>query len=143
MGYSLEGDAYKNAMYLDMSLFGPAGALYSTIEDMVLWDRALYEGRLVKADLLEQAFTPAKLKDGTVVSHYGFGWVLGKSRGLDEVRATGTMPGFEAQILRIPSRRFSVIVLCNCTELGAFNLAHEIAEIYLWEVMEPRDPTNP
>jgi CubicO group peptidase (beta-lactamase class C family) len=143
-GYSREGDTYKNAMYFDMSLFGPSGALYSTIEDMVLWDQALYGGKLIRTELLQQAFTPARLNDGTTIDHYGFGWVLGRNRGLDEIRATGMMPGFESQIVRIPSRRFSVIILSNCTELGVLTLAHEIAEIYLWPIMEPREPAaNP
>lgn len=133
-GYSREGGTYMNAMYVDMSIFGPSGALYSTIEDMALWDQSLYGDTLVKADLLRQAFTRAELNDGTTAD-YGFGWVLGKNRGLDEIRATGMAPGFAAQIVRIPSRRFSVVILSNCDNLGVLPLAHEIAEIYLWEVM--------
>lgn len=135
-GYCREGEGYRNASYFDTSVFGPAGCLYSTIEDMILWDQALGGGKLVKADLLAQAFSPAKLSDGSPVAHYGFGWVLGKHRGLDEVRATGMMPGFEAQIIRIPSQRFSVVVLSNCIGMGVFDLAHQIAEIYLAEHME-------
>ena len=139
-GYSRDGAAYKNAMYFDMSLFGPSGALYSTIEDMVLWDQALYGGdKLVKPELLRQAFTPARLNDGSPVNHYGFGWVLGNNRGLDEVRATGMMPGFAAQIVRIPSQRFSVIILSNCDALDVLDLAHKIVEIYLGQVMTPRE----
>ena len=138
-GYSREGAAYKNATYFDMSIFGPSGVLYSTIEDMALWDQALYGETLVKAEILRQAFTRAKLNDGTTAD-YGFGWVLGKNRGLEEIRATGMAPGFMAQIVRIPAQRFSVIILSNCDALDALNLAHEIAEIYLWEVMAPREP---
>ncbi len=138
-GYSRQGDTYKNAMYFNMSLFGPSGALYSTIEDMARWDQALYGDTLVKSELLRQAFTRAKLNDGTTAD-YGFGWVLGKNRGLEEIRATGMAPGFMAQIVRIPAQRFSVIILSNCDAVDALNLAHEIAEIYLWEVMAPREP---
>jgi CubicO group peptidase (beta-lactamase class C family) len=138
-GYSREGGTVKNATYFDMSIFGPSGALYSTIEDMTLWDQALYGDTLVKAELLRQAFTGAKLNDGTTAD-YGFGWVLGKNRGLDEIRATGMAPGFMAQIVRIPAQRFSVIILSNCDALDALDLAHEIAEIYLWEIMTPREP---
>jgi len=136
-GYSRDGTMYKNAMYFDMSLFGPSGALYSTIEDMVLWDHALYGDKLLKPELLPQAFSPAKLNDGSLVNHYGFGWVLGNNRGLDEVRATGMMPGFAAQIVRIPSQRFSVVILANCDGLDVLDLAHEIAEIYLGQIMSP------
>ena len=130
-GYWPRRHTYKNAMYFDMSLFGPSGALYSTIEDMVLWDQALDAGKLVKPELLRQGFSPAKLNDGSLVKHYGFGWVLGSNRGLAEVRATGMMPGFAAQIVRIPSERVSVIILSNCNALPVLDLAHKIAEIYL------------
>ncbi len=138
-GYSRDGTAYKNAMYFDMSLFGPSGALYSTIDDMTLWDQTLHGNKLVKPELLRQAFSPAELNDGSLVNHYGFGWVLGNNRGLDEVRATGMMPGFTAQIVRIPAQRFSVIILSNYDGLSVLDLAHEIAEIYLGQIMSPRE----
>ena len=138
-GYVRRDGVCKNATYVDMSIFGPSGALYSTIEDMALWDQALYGEALVRADLLRQAFTRVKLSDGTAAD-YGFGWVLAKNRGLEEIRATGMAPGFTAQIVRIPSQRFTVVILSNCDSLGVLKLAHEIAEIYLGEVMTPREP---
>jgi CubicO group peptidase (beta-lactamase class C family) len=107
---------------------------------MTRWDQALYSDTLVKADLLRQAFAPARLSDGSVVDHYGFGWVLGKNRGLEEVRATGMMSGFKAQIIRIPSQQFCVVILSNCDALDVLDLAHKIVEIYLHEVMTPPEP---
>ena len=40
-GYERQGAGYRNAAYLDMSLPYAAGSLYSTVEDLALWDRAL------------------------------------------------------------------------------------------------------
>ena len=139
-GYARAGEAYKNAPYVDMSIFGPSGSIYSTIEDMALWDQAWYGEKLVKADLLRQAFTRAKLNSDTTAD-YGFGWVLATNRGLEEVRATGMAPGCRAQIVRIPAQKFSVIILSNCESLGVLDLAHKIVEIYLGRIMTRREPS--
>src|SRR5205823_5102992 len=40
-GYRLDGDGLKNAEYLDMAQPYAAGSLYSTVEDLARWDRAL------------------------------------------------------------------------------------------------------
>jgi len=41
-GYENGLDGMRNAPFLDMLLPHAAGALYSTVEDLYLWDRALY-----------------------------------------------------------------------------------------------------
>lgn len=41
--------------------------------------------------------------------------------------------------MRIPSQRFCVIVLSNCDTLDVLDLAHKIVEIYLGQVMAPRE----
>jgi CubicO group peptidase (beta-lactamase class C family) len=46
-GYSLKPDGYTNAPYLDMSIPYAAGSLYSTVEDLYLWDQALSTEKLL------------------------------------------------------------------------------------------------
>jgi CubicO group peptidase (beta-lactamase class C family) len=41
-GYARTFDGYTNSPYLDMSLPYAAGSLYSTVEDLYIWDQALY-----------------------------------------------------------------------------------------------------
>jgi hypothetical protein len=55
-----------NAPYLDMSLPYAAGSLYSTVEDLYLWDQALYTDKLVPSDLKQKLFTPN-------LNNYSFG----------------------------------------------------------------------
>ena len=50
------------------------GGLFSTLDDLFLWDQALSIERLVPKAALEQAFTFGTTDDGTPVS-YGFGWI--------------------------------------------------------------------
>ena len=47
--------------------------IYSSVDDMLIWDQALYSEKLVKASTLKTAFTPGRLADGSI-KEYGFGW---------------------------------------------------------------------
>ena len=57
-GYVLDARRLRNAPYLDMSIPYAAGSLYSTVEDLYQWDRALYTDKLLGADLKKTMFTP-------------------------------------------------------------------------------------
>ena len=46
-GYEKNGNQFVNANYLDMSLPYAAGSLYSTVEDLYLWDQALYQHKIL------------------------------------------------------------------------------------------------
>ena len=68
-GYVLATNGYENAPYLDMSIPYAAGSLYSTVEDLYKWDRALYTDKLLPANLKKTMFTP-------VLHDYAFGWSI-------------------------------------------------------------------
>jgi CubicO group peptidase (beta-lactamase class C family) len=107
------------------------GQVNSTIEDMYKWDLALYTSKLVKASTLAAAFTAGRLNDGTPIS-YGFGWGLGKYRGLHFVSHGGDTDGFVAQITRFPEQHFTVVLLSNFEQFTpAFAITNKIAGIYL------------
>ena len=91
---------------------GP-GRVSSTSEDLLKWDRALYGKKLVKAETLSQAFSPAKLNDGTL-SQYGFGWHMETSPKLGKVvRHSGDNPGYQTQFIRYIDVDKTVILFCN------------------------------
>ena len=145
-GYSIGSNGgYVNAEYIDMSGPHAAGALYSTVEDLYLWDQALHTDKLLKASTLEQAFTPAKLSGGREAA-YGMGWMLGDRGGLREVGHGGDITGFNSYIARFPDQHFSVMVLSNVgmhppgpvPNAGA--LAHQIIQICLGDQMKPEEP---
>ncbi|MCX6217172.1 serine hydrolase domain-containing protein [Spirosoma sp.] len=91
---------------------GP-GRISSTAEDLLKWDRALYSDKLVSQQTLRDAFTPAKLNDGSL-SSYGFGWELSQSPKLGRlVWHDGDNPGYKTQIMRYIDADKTIIVLCN------------------------------
>jgi len=71
-GYEKRFDDFVNAPYLDMSLPFAAGALYSTVEDLYLWDQALYTEKLLSQKYKNIMFTP-------FLSNYAYGWDVRKT----------------------------------------------------------------
>ena len=120
------------------------GGLYSTVEDMVRWDRGLSSGKLLRPEMLERASTPGLLTDGRRTV-YGFGWMTANYRGLREVGHGGDITGFNTYFARYPDDQLSVIVLSNVGMRPpgplpvSADLAHRIAEIWLGDRMQTAD----
>jgi CubicO group peptidase (beta-lactamase class C family) len=147
-GYSYEGGTLKKALNWDMSRAGGAGALYSTVGDLFRWNEAVFTGEVLGAATLRTAFTPVntigndteKPNDG-----YGYGWAIGTLRGLREISHGGGLNGFTTFLLRITNANFTVAVLANCAppipDLDTSGLAHQIAQLYLADKLQPRPST--
>jgi CubicO group peptidase (beta-lactamase class C family) len=111
-GYQLTPEGYENAPYLDMSIPYAAGSLYSTVEDLYKWDRALYTDRLLPPDLKKTMMTP-------VLNNYAFGWAISTMKlddGKTEVHTIGHgggINGFNTEIVRMPETQDLVVLLDN------------------------------
>jgi CubicO group peptidase (beta-lactamase class C family) len=131
VGYYREWYGLKVSEWFDsLRLYNGAGSFFSTVEDMGKWDQALYTERLVKAQTLEQAFTPGKLNDGTLLA-YGLGWEVYRFKGVRYMIHPGGWGGFKAFILRFPDQHFAVIALSNSGQFDIAGLPMTIARIYL------------
>jgi CubicO group peptidase (beta-lactamase class C family) len=105
-GYIKQPDGIINARYMDMSNAYAAGGLYSTAEDLLLWNQALDAGRLVSKKSLEEIFTPGK---GGV----GYGWFINRDANRSVIFQGGLNSGFAASVFRYPEERACVILLNN------------------------------
>ncbi len=118
-GYGFAGDRYTNARYLDMGNPFSAGGMYSTVEDMYLWDRALYTDKLLPKKRLKQVFEPHIATDTTNTSFYGYGWGIKKtalSGGEDSVMVTrhsGGINGFNTIIYRLVEDEHLIVLFNN------------------------------
>lgn len=123
-GYEREGAKLINAPYLDMSTPYAAGSLYSTVEDLYLWDQALYGKKLLSEESKKLMFSPhISAGDG----HYGYGWGVGHSPlgttkdSVQTISHSGGINGFNTLITRYPESKNFVVMLNNTggTDLGA------------------------
>jgi D-alanyl-D-alanine carboxypeptidase len=109
---------------------GGAGALLSTIDDLALWDEALYTEKVLSRPSLEQMFTPYRLKNGRSTL-YGYGWSLGQYEGRHVQEHAGGTPGFLGHVLRMPEDHVYVAILSNMYSFGVppQTLAHRIGAL--------------
>lgn len=111
-GYEKGPEGYSNTAFLDMSIPFSAGAMYSTVEDLYLWDRALYGDRLLLPQYKEIMFTP-------FLNGYACGWGVGRRAigGSDNhIRFTshgGGINGFNTLIVRLLDDQNLVVLLNN------------------------------
>ncbi len=137
-GYSLEvGGKVTNAAYLDMSRPFAAGALYSTAEDLLLWDAALYTERLVSRKSFEAALNSSV--DASVKSltgKYGYGWLTMQQAGRRAQVHSGEINGFTSFLARFPEEHATVIVLSNFDNMPVETIAHDLAAIMFGEKYE-------
>lgn len=109
--YAIERGELVNASFLDLEDAYAAGALYSTVADLLRWDRALSGATLVTAASLAAMFTPqVAVGDG---SSYGYGWQIATRFGRQVQYHGGRIDGFRVQLARYPDDRVCVAVLCN------------------------------
>ncbi len=125
---------------LNMSQFEQTGdgALWTTVEDLVLWDRNFYEPKVGGPDLIRQLLEPGRLLSGETVA-YAAGLIKGTYRGLTVIRHGGSWAGYRAELLRFPEQRFSVICLCNLSTINPTRLAYQVADLYLASAFPDRE----
>jgi CubicO group peptidase (beta-lactamase class C family) len=112
-GYSKDADGKKvNAVFLDMGHPYAAGSLYSTVQDLYKWDRALYTTKVLSAKSMEAAFTPNQF-DWAPGIKYGYGWGITQIHGHKVVGHGGGINGFSTVIWRAIEEDATAIVLSN------------------------------
>jgi CubicO group peptidase (beta-lactamase class C family) len=131
-GYSAEAGSWTRTDQSSTSAVLGDGGIYSSIEDLAKWDAALYDGRLLRKESRDLAFTPATHTDNPSVD-YGFGWRISG----ETLWHSGETRGFRNVIIRYPARKLTVIMLTNRNDPEPFATAHAIAELFLPATSRP------
>ena len=134
-GHTLENGTWKQT---DRSLTSATlgdGGVYSSLEDLAKWDRALRNNTLLSPGEMRAALTPVNVPgvvepDGTP-AQYGFGWFLNPYKGHQRMWHYGETVGFRTAIQRFLNDDLTIIVLCNRADLNPSGLALQIADVYL------------
>jgi CubicO group peptidase (beta-lactamase class C family) len=111
-GYTRSGSGFRSNDQSKTSATLGDGCVYSSIHDLMKWDRALNSDGLVGDDLLAEAFSPGRLTDGSP-TEYGFGWFIINRRGVKILHHAGETAGFQHKFIRVPEERLAIIILTN------------------------------
>lgn len=122
-GYSVSGDTITFRDQSTTSAVLGDGGIYSSINDLFLWDQALYTEELIPESLMTLAFTPG-------LSGYGFGWRIETHAGRVRYSHTGSTSGFRNVIHRYPDDELTVIILTNRAGPDVTDLAEAVALRY-------------
>lgn len=110
-------------------LDGPVGdkGIYSTIDDLFLFDRAMSEGRVLKTKLLDSAYVGYS-KPINSIFNYGYGWRLLEKENHSIVYHTGWWHGFKNLYIRDLKNDITIVLLSNLSN-ASLNRLDELYEI--------------
>ena len=122
------GDLH-NQSYVSAALNGTAdGSLYSTVLDLIKWDRALYGDALLPKAQLERMWRIDPHRNGQQpLYHYGYGWENNRLRDQRLVEYDGNWQGFQAVMSRYVDKQLTVILLTNLALCRTERLGHTVA----------------
>jgi D-alanyl-D-alanine carboxypeptidase len=122
-GYSVVGGKARNAEFLAMTLPYAAGSLYSTVDDLLIWEQALQAGKPIKPASVAAMFTDYGFK-------YGFGQGVGVQNGHRTWSHSGGINGFSTMLTYLPDDGLTVIVLANVAQAPAGRIAQKLVDSY-------------
>lgn len=111
-GYSYEGDTVVPMRTLSMTQAHAAGGLVSNVDDLLIWNRALHEGRVLRSEVYTQMITPIGEAAAPGVQ-YSFGLFNGVMRDRQEFWHGGRIFGFISSLSYLPGPDITVVVLEN------------------------------
>jgi len=98
---------YTKIFETESSLPYAAGGMYSTDEDLYIWENALYTGKLINEKSLDEMFTP-------YLNNYGYGWCINKSNEDGNIiYHQGNISGYTSFIARNIDKKYLLIILSN------------------------------
>ena len=130
-GYEPGKGGWRNADYLDMTLPYAAGSLYSTVDDLLIWNTALTDGKILTEASRKAAWTEN-------LNHYGYGWSMGVQDGHERVSHSGGINGFATAMHRYPKDGLVTIVLSNFQAAQATPMANNLAGLCFGTYAPPK-----
>jgi CubicO group peptidase (beta-lactamase class C family) len=132
-GYYRLGHQYINEPYIyNLNTYGGSG-IHSTVNNLYLWDRALYTQQLLsKVNIRLYTSAHHKVDPGYA---YGFGWEftrlgLAKNDTIETMEHSGAIRGFRANIFRVPAEKRCVILLSNSANQSSYELFENIMQVF-------------
>lgn len=139
IGYKPDGKGGFQMEHHFNFAMGGDGQVYTTVGDLLLWDRNLYENKIGGENFNTLMLTVGTLNNGKTID-YAFGLVHGEYKGLKTIGHGGSWAGFRARMTRFPEQKFTVIVLSNLSSVNTWGLVEKVADIYLADQFKQEEP---
>ena len=88
---------FSQAMFISMEGPYSAGAMFSTVEDLVTWTKALHENKILSPAFTQKMITP-------YLGNYGYGLLIDSLKTHKRVWHNGGIPGFSCSPVLLPGR---------------------------------------
>lgn len=141
-GYLKSGNNFSTDQYIYMPNAKGAGHMYSTVEDLLKWDQALYTNKILSEDSKEKIFTP-------FLNNYGYGWIITKlplndsSDSIAVFLHGGGIYGFNTIFTRLPEKKYAVVIFNNTGNAPLSEMTENIINIlYDKEYSKPKIPIS-
>jgi len=117
-GYKIKNKKLLNADPLNMSVPYAAGALSSTLNDLLKWNNKLHTSdKLLGKNAYKKLITPGALNNGNGLPlGYALGIAVSNRDGHVAIMHPGGINGFSGILVYFPKQQISVIVLSNTYE---------------------------
>jgi CubicO group peptidase (beta-lactamase class C family) len=139
-GYENQNGQWVNAKFLDMSQPFAAGAICSTVGDLLRWNQALHTGKVVSAESY-RLMTTAEGAARQGPRQYGFGLGVDSVAGRVAISHGGGIHGFITANTWVPSAELSVTVLSNSGSAKSGELLRKLARVALGHPPEDKPLT--
>ncbi len=110
-GYAVIDGELVNTDLFDIAVCFAGGSLYSSVEDLLKWQKGLVEGKVLSDDSFKKMISPFK-------ENYAFGLTVTAENGRKVIKHKGKNPGFKSVLSYYPSDQLTIVVLSN-NEHGA------------------------
>lgn len=137
IGYTFDGSSnynerVPNSPYLPEQAY-PAGAHYSSAEDLFLFFKALLNYKLLERPFVDELITMqiVEAELPSITYGYGYAFEVFTRKGTKMVGHAGGMPGVSTKVELYPEHEIWIIVLSN------YDTAGTVATTYLRELLIP------
>jgi CubicO group peptidase (beta-lactamase class C family) len=130
-GYRWNGDKYEAGTDIPTAAESRADVgIITTLGDLIKWNLALNDNRLLNSESLKSMFTAGKLKSGHSIP-YGYGWYVYFFRNQLIFEHGGAFrTGFNSRISKFPNSGVEIIILCNKWKANLSDLTYELVSVF-------------
>ncbi len=127
-GYLKGPEGFANGLFIPPGYAD--GSFINHPDDLIAYERALREKKILKPESLLIAQTSAKLPTGRKTG-YGMGWFVRNIYGTSVVSHGGNTGGFFASLTRIESADMTIVLMGNVFDVPGDSIALKVAQEYV------------